>query len=176
METITKAERGLYGLVNNAGIATAGTVAEASAEEFDLVMAVNVYGPYRISRALLPLITAARGRITNIGSISGILANANLSAYAMSKHAIEGLTKAMAVELAPTGIRVNSVCPTFTQTPLVRDLLASSDRLDDVLARIPLGRLGRVEEVAAAVVYLASPAAAMVTGASLLIDGGWTAQ
>ena len=111
VETITKEGRGLYGLVNNAGIATAGSIAETSPEEFDLLMAVNVYGPYRMSRAVLPLIIAAKGRITNIGSISGILASPNLGAYAMSKHAIEAFTDSLARQLVDSGVTVNVVEP-----------------------------------------------------------------
>ena len=94
----------------------------------------------------------------------------------MSKHAIEGLTKAMAVELAPRGIRVNSVAPTFIETPLTRPMLEQPQFNEFVLERIPLGRIGRVEDVANTVLFLASPASAMITGDSLKVDGGWTAQ
>ena len=94
----------------------------------------------------------------------------------MTKHAIEGLSKAMAVELAPHRVRVNSVAPTFIETPLTRPMLEDDAFRADVLARIPLGRLGQPEDVAAAVVFLASPASAMITGDSLKVDGGWTAR
>ncbi len=96
VETITSAGRGLYGLVNNAGIATAGTVADSKWDEVELVMAVNVYGPWRVTKAFQPLIIAQQGRITIIGSISGILASTDLSAYAMSKHAMEAQSQARA--------------------------------------------------------------------------------
>lgn len=109
--TITKGGRGLYGLVNNAGIATVAPVATASPEEFDLVMKVNVYGPYRVTQAFLPLIVAQKGRITNIGSLSGTLSRPGLSAYSMSKHAIEAFTDSLADELAPQGVVVNVVEP-----------------------------------------------------------------
>jgi NAD(P)-dependent dehydrogenase (short-subunit alcohol dehydrogenase family) len=95
--------------------------------------------------------------------------------YVMTKHAIEGLTKAMAVELAPKGVRVVSIAPTFIDTPLTAPFFANPEFRDWVLKRIPIGRVGTVEEVAYAVVFLASPAAALVTGSSLLADGGWTA-
>jgi NAD(P)-dependent dehydrogenase (short-subunit alcohol dehydrogenase family) len=94
----------------------------------------------------------------------------------MTKHALEGLTKAMAVELAPAGIRVNSVAPTFVETPMTLPMLEDPDFKSRVLGSIPLGRMATAQEVAAAVLYLVSPASAMVTGASLLVDGGWTAQ
>ena len=169
-------------LVNNAGTNTPQKFVDVSDEILDGIVDLNVRSYFVVAQAAVRKMlerTDRRqrgGAVVNMSSQMGHVGASLRSVYCMSKHAIEGLTKAMAVELASTGIRVNSVCPTFTQTPLVRDLLASSDRLDEVLARIPIGRLGRVEEVAAAVVYLASPAAAMVTGASLLVDGGWTAQ
>ncbi len=109
--TVTKGGRGLYGLVNNAGIATLGSVADTSMEEFDLLMDVNVYGPYRMTKAFTPLVAASKGRITNIGSISGILAGRDVSAYAMSKHAIEAFTDSLATQLAPLGVYVNVVEP-----------------------------------------------------------------
>jgi NAD(P)-dependent dehydrogenase (short-subunit alcohol dehydrogenase family) len=110
-ETVKQGGRGLYALVNNAGVATAGTVADMSMDEFDLVMKVNVYGPVRMIKTFEPLILAAKGRIVNIGSISGIGASPNLTAYAMSKHAIEALTDVLAAELADTGVHVIVVEP-----------------------------------------------------------------
>ena len=109
--TITREGRGLYALVNNAGIATLGSTADTTMEEFDLLMDVNVYGPFRLAKAFTPLITASKGRITNIGSISGVLASKDLSAYAMSKHAIEAFTDSLALQLAPLGVTVNVVEP-----------------------------------------------------------------
>lgn len=109
--TITKAGRGLYGLVNNAGIATVGAATETSFEEFDLQMDVNVYGPYRVTKAFAPLIIASKGRITTIGSISGILAGRDLTAYAMSKHAIEAFTDSLAAQMAPLEVLVSVVEP-----------------------------------------------------------------
>ena len=100
----------------------------------------------------------------------------NRTVYCMTKHAIEGLSKAMAVELGPQGIRVNTVAPTFIETPMTRPMLENQEFRDDVLSRIPLARLGQVEEVAAAVVFLASDAAGLVNGDSLKVDGGWTAR
>jgi len=111
VDTITKAGRGLYGLVNNAGVASIGTATGTKPEEFDLMMHVNVYGPVRVTQAFAPLIIAAKGRITTIGSISGILAPTQLSAYAMSKHAIEAFGDSLAAEMEPLGVKVSLIEP-----------------------------------------------------------------
>jgi NAD(P)-dependent dehydrogenase (short-subunit alcohol dehydrogenase family) len=111
VDTITKAGHGLDGLVNNAGVATVGPIVETPKEEFDLVMNVNVYGPYLVTKAFAPLIVASKGRITTIGSISGILAARDLTAYAMSKHAIEAFTDSLATQMAPLGVLVSVVEP-----------------------------------------------------------------
>jgi NAD(P)-dependent dehydrogenase (short-subunit alcohol dehydrogenase family) len=111
VETVTKGSRGLYGLVNNAGIATIATVADTKWDEFELVMAVNVNGPYRVTKAFAPLIVAQKGRITTIGSISGILASPDLSAYSMSKHAMEAFTDSLAQQMASLGVQVSIVEP-----------------------------------------------------------------
>jgi NAD(P)-dependent dehydrogenase (short-subunit alcohol dehydrogenase family) len=116
------------------------------------------------------------GSITAISSQMGRVGAANRSVYCMTKHAVEGLVKAAAVELAPHGVRVNAVAPTFVETPMTAPFLADPAYRADVERRIPLGRIGRPEDVTGAVVYLASDAAALVTGTSLLVDGGWTAQ
>jgi len=109
--TVTKAGRGLYGLVNNAGVASRGSFAEMRPEEFELMMAVNVYGPYRVTKAFAPLIVAQKGRITNIGSIGGILASRDLGAYVMTKHAIEAYTDSLAAQLTETGVQVSVIEP-----------------------------------------------------------------
>jgi NAD(P)-dependent dehydrogenase (short-subunit alcohol dehydrogenase family) len=109
--SITKAGHGLYALVNNAGIATVASVADTSMEEFDLLMDVNVYGPYRMTKAFTPLILESKGRISTIGSISGVLAGRDLSAYAMSKHAVEAFTDSLALQLEPQGVLVSVIEP-----------------------------------------------------------------
>jgi NAD(P)-dependent dehydrogenase (short-subunit alcohol dehydrogenase family) len=114
--------------------------------------------------------------IINMSSQMGHVGAVNRSVYCLTKHALEGLTKAMALELAPHGIRVVSVAPTFVETPLTKPWLDTQDFGRWVRDRIPSGQVGQVEDVAAAVVFAASPAAALVTGSSLLVDGGWTAQ
>jgi NAD(P)-dependent dehydrogenase (short-subunit alcohol dehydrogenase family) len=116
------------------------------------------------------------GVIINMSSQMGHVGAINRTVYCMTKHAIEGLTKAMAVELGPLGIRVNAVAPTYIETPMTRPFLASAAFRDEVLQKIPLGRIGTIDEVVAAVTFLASPAASLITGASLLADGGYTAQ
>jgi NAD(P)-dependent dehydrogenase (short-subunit alcohol dehydrogenase family) len=124
VETISRAGRGLYGLVNNAGVATAGTIADMSPEEFDLVMNVNAYGPVRMIKAFEPILIGQKGRIINIGSISGILARQNLAAYAMSKHAIEALTDSLAGQLAPLGVHVSVVEPGNYNSNIGKNALA----------------------------------------------------
>jgi len=124
VETIGKAGRGLYGLVNNAGIATAGTIADMRLEEYELVMNVNAGGPVRMIKAFEPLIIEQKGRIINIGSISGVLARQNLAAYAMSKHAIEALTDSLAEQLNPLGVQVSVVEPGNYNSAISKNALA----------------------------------------------------
>lgn len=146
--TITKAGRGLYGLVNNAGIATLGSFADMTPAEFDLVMAVNVYGPYRVTRAFAPLVIEQKGRITTIGSISGILANGPLGAYSMSKHAIEAFADSLAVQMAPLGVQVSVVEPGNYDSEIGRSAAARLG-LDSKLA--DRSKYKEPDEVAAAV-------------------------
>lgn len=129
VETITRAGRGLYGLVNNAGVATIGSIAAMDLDEFDLVMKVNAYGPVRMIKAFAPLVIAERGRIVNISSISGILAGEGLVAYSMSKHAVEALTDSLAQQLAPFGVQVSAVEPGNFNSNLVKNALARN-RID----------------------------------------------
>ena len=150
VESVTKGGRGLYGLVNNAGIYTEAPVIDTSPEEFDLVMKVNLYGPYRVTRAFAPLIKASHGRIVNIGSISGILNESGAGAYQMSKHAMETFSATMAQELAPVGVLVSIVEPGSYKSEIVRNTMARSGTLtqkdvDD------WAKLKEPDEVAAAV-------------------------
>jgi len=124
VDTITKAGRGLYGLVNNAGVASIGTATGTKPEEFDLMMQVNVYGPVRVTQAFAPLIIASKGRITTIGSISGILAPTQLSAYAMSKHAMEAFGDSLATEMEPLGVKVSLIEPGNYNTEIGKSALA----------------------------------------------------
>jgi NAD(P)-dependent dehydrogenase (short-subunit alcohol dehydrogenase family) len=122
------------------------------------------------------MVKAGSGAIINMSSQMGHVGGPNRTVYCTTKHAIEGLTKAMALELAPLGVRVNSVAPTYIETPLTQPFFENEAFRQDVLRRIPLGRVGTIAEVAAAVTFLASAAASLITGTSLLVDGGYTAQ
>ena len=124
LDLISKAGRGLYALVNNAGVATYGAITDMSPEEFDLCMKVNVYGPVMMIKAFEPLVIAQKGRIINIGSISGILAGPNIPAYVMSKHAIEGLTDSLALQLAPRGVQVSVIEPGNYRGNIDKNMLA----------------------------------------------------
>jgi len=120
---ITKAGRGLHGLVNNAGVAALGSFADMSTADFDLMIAVNLYGPYRVTKAFAPLIAAQKGRIITIGSIAGILAGKQLGPYAMSKHAIEAFTDSLAEEMAPVGVQVSVIEPGSYNSDIAKNAL-----------------------------------------------------
>ena len=164
-------------LVNNAGLNRPQPFLEVDEATLDLLLGLNVRAAFIVAQAAARLMVAnGGGVIINMSSQMGhVGSELNRTAYVMTKHALEGLTKAMAVELAPKGVRVVSIAPTFVTTPLTKPFFDDPVFKKWVLDRIPLGRLGTVEEVAHAVVFLASPAAALVTGSSLLVDGGWTA-
>jgi len=164
-------------LVNNAGLNRPQPFLEVDEATLDLLLGLNVRAAFLVAQAAARLMVAnGDGVIINMSSQMGhVGSDLNRTVYVMTKHALEGLTKAMAVELAPKGVRVVSIAPTFITTPLTRPFFEDRVFRKWVLDRIPLGRLGTVEEVASAVVFLASPAASLVTGSSLLVDGGWTA-
>lgn len=165
-------------LVNNAGTNRPMPMADVPADVLDEVLGLNVRAAYLVAQAAVRsmLRHGCGGAIVNMSSQMGHVGSPRRTVYCMTKHAIEGLTKAMAVELAADGIRVNSVAPTFIQTPMTAPMLADPAFGAFVREMIPLGRVGQPDDVAAAVVYLCSPAAGMVTGTSLLVDGGWTAR
>jgi NAD(P)-dependent dehydrogenase (short-subunit alcohol dehydrogenase family) len=164
-------------LVNNAGLAPENPAEDVREEDFDLTLAVNLKGTFFASQAAgRVMIRQKYGRIVNLGSQAGFVALPTESVYCMTKAAISHLTKCLAVEWARHNITVNAVAPTFIRTPGTAECLANDAFRTDVLSRIPLGRIGEPMEVAAAVVYLASPASSLVTGTTLLIDGGWTAR
>jgi len=164
--------------VNNAGTNRPKPFVEVSTEDYDTVMELNVRAAFFAAQAVARrMIAVGRGgSIVNISSQMGHVGAPNRTIYCASKHALEGLTKAMAVELAPHGIRVNTIGPTFIETPMTRPFFENQAFRDSVLAKIKLGRLGQVEDVMGALVFLASDASALMTGTSLVIDGGWTAE
>jgi NAD(P)-dependent dehydrogenase (short-subunit alcohol dehydrogenase family) len=173
-----EAVEGLSILVNNAGGNRPQAFVDVDAESLDFVINLNVRAAFRIAQAATRAMLASgtKGSIVNISSQMGHVGSPNRTVYCMTKHAIEGLTKAMAVELAASGIRVNAVAPTFIETPMTRPMLEDAEFRDFVFGMIPMKKLGSIDDVVAAVMYLVSPAAGMVTGHSLKVDGGWTAQ
>jgi NAD(P)-dependent dehydrogenase (short-subunit alcohol dehydrogenase family) len=177
MRTAFAGLSGLDILVNNAGLNRPQPFLEVDEATLDLLLGLNVRAAFLVAQTAARLmVTNGGGVIINMSSQMGhVGSERDRTVYVMTKHAIEGLTKAMALELAPKGVRVVSIAPTFITTPLTKPFFEDPVFRKWVLDRIPLGRLGTVEEVALAVVFLASPAAALVTGSSLLVDGGWTA-
>ncbi|MEL7547912.1 MAG: SDR family oxidoreductase [Pseudomonadota bacterium] len=162
-------------LVNNVGTNVPKPMSEVEDEVLDRMLDLNVRTTYRVSRETLNRMPEG-GRVVHISSQMGHVGSPNRTVYCMTKHAIEGLTKAMAVELAPKGIRVNSVAPTFVETPMTKPMLNDPDFAAFVKRMIPLGTVASTEDIAQAVLYLCGPAGRMITGHSLIIDGGWTAQ
>jgi len=169
-------------LVNNAGMNIPEPFVEVSESHLDQMLELNVRAAFLVAQAAVRKMLAASDRaskggvIINMSSQMGHVGAERRTVYCMTKHALEGLTKAMAVELAPSNIRVNAIAPTFLETPMTRSFLADPEFRNWVMSRIPLGRLGRMEEIAGAILFLASPAASLITGTSLVIDGGWTAR
>jgi NAD(P)-dependent dehydrogenase (short-subunit alcohol dehydrogenase family) len=167
-------------LINNAGTNFPEPFVDVSDEHLDTMLDLNVRAAFVVAQSAAKKMFEDTSRtdaaIINISSQMGHVGSPNRTVYCMTKHAIEGLTKAMGVELAPKKIRVNSIGPTFTDTPLVRRVVDTPEKREFVMSRIPMGRLASLEDMMAAAVFLASPAAAMITGTHLIVDGGWTAQ
>jgi NAD(P)-dependent dehydrogenase (short-subunit alcohol dehydrogenase family) len=180
---ISIAETGPFDILfNNAGINRPGPMTAMTRDDFDAVMSVNVRAAYFVAQAVARGMIAAiesggmvGGSIINTSSQMGHVGGYDRTVYAASKHAIEGLTKSMAVELAAHRIRVNAIAPTFIRTPLTASTFADPERVAWIESKIKLGRVGEIEDIMGAVVFLASDAAGLVTGTSILIDGGWTA-
>jgi NAD(P)-dependent dehydrogenase (short-subunit alcohol dehydrogenase family) len=165
-------------LLNNAGTNRPKPLVEVTIDDFDAIMALNVRAAYFVAQAVVRRLieTAQPGSIINVSSQMGHVGAANRTVYCASKHAMEGFTKAMAVELAPHNIRVNSLGPTFLDTPLTRPFFQNSAFRDEVVSKIKLGRLGTVDDLMGAILFLASDASALMTGSALVVDGGWTAD
>lgn len=165
-------------LVNSAGLARHSPALETTEADFDAVAALNIKGAYFLTRAVAAGLVAAGkpGSLINISSQMAHVGGIDRAVYAATKHAVEGFTKSMAIEWGPMGIRVNTICPTFILTDLTRATFDNPDRAAWIRDKIKLGRAGEVEDIMGAVVFLASDAAALITGSALMVDGGWTAD
>ncbi|HZS04569.1 MAG TPA: SDR family oxidoreductase [Blastocatellia bacterium] len=164
-------------LVNNAGINIRGSIEELSEADFDSVMAANVKGPFLCSRAFGPaMCERGWGRVINLGSIMSVISLPGRTPYASSKAAVLGLTRTLALEWATRGVTVNAICPGPFATDMNRQLLSDPAKYKAFVEKIPMGRWGELHEIAGAAVFLASDAASYVTGSTLFVDGGWTAQ
>lgn len=162
-------------VVNSAGIVRHRSAFEADDEDYDQVMAVNARGAYFLAREAALRMRGTGGSIIQISSQMAFVGGQERSVYCASKHAIEGMTKAMAIEWAGCGIRVNTICPTFIKTDLGAKTLDDPEKAAWIRSKIKLGRVGEVEDIMGAVVFLATDASSLVTGTHILIDGGWTA-
>jgi NAD(P)-dependent dehydrogenase (short-subunit alcohol dehydrogenase family) len=165
-------------LVNSAGLARHSPSKDTLVEDFDDVMNVNLRGAYFVTQAVAKGLIIAKkpGSLINISSQMGHVGGIDRAVYSASKHAVEGFTKAMAIEWGPHQIRVNTICPTFIRTPLTQSTFDNPERRKWIESKIKLGRIGEVEDIMGAVVFLASDASSLITGSALMIDGGWTAD
>ncbi|MCA0425496.1 MAG: SDR family oxidoreductase [Proteobacteria bacterium] len=165
-------------LVNSAGIARHAPALQTTPEDYDAAMALNLRAAYFLTREVARGLIAAKkpGSLIQISSQMGHIGGPDRAVYCANKHALEGMTKAMALEWATHGIRVNTLCPTFIRTPLAEQTLAIPERKAWILSKIKLGRVGEIEDLMGPIVFLASDASALMTGTHLIIDGGWTAE
>lgn len=166
---------GLDVMFNNAGILIKGPATETSAEDWKQLMDVNVNGVFYGAKAAMPHLAKTKGCIVNTASVSGLGADRQMACYNAAKGAVVNFTRALAVDHGRDGVRVNSVCPTFIKTAMTEDMREDDDLVDSFLDRIPLGRLGEPEDIANAVLLLASDEAGFITGVNLPVDGGVTA-
>ena len=178
IDTVLKDQKPFDVLVNSAGLGRHTPSLETSAEDFDEVMDVNLKGAYFLTQSIAKALIKAKkpGSLINISSQMGHVGGVDRAVYAASKHAVEGFTKAMAIEWGRHQIRVNTICPTFIRTPLTQSTFDNPERKKWIEEKIKLGRVGEVQDVMGAVVFLASEASSMITGSALMIDGGWTAD
>lgn len=172
VETVVDRFGSLDVIFNNAGILLQGTIEETGVDDWHRIMGVNVGGVFLGSKAALPHLKKSKGCIVNTASLSGLGADPGLAAYNATKGAVVNLTRAMALDHAADGVRVNAVCPTFTRTSMTSEMEEDDDTRDAFLERIPMGRFGEPEDIADAVLFLASSRARFVTGVNLPVDGG----
>ena len=165
-------------LINNAGTNKPAKLVDTDINDFDYVMSLNVRSVVNLTKCVVKKMLAndVKGSIINVSSQMGHVGGPNRTTYCSSKFAIEGFTKSLAIELAPNGIRVNTVCPTFIQTPMTEPFLKDEEFKKNTIGMIPLGRLGEVRDLMGPFVFLASGASSLMTGSSLLVDGGWTSR
>ena len=165
-------------LVNNAGTNRPMPVWDVTEADYDAVLDLNVKAAFFVAQGAVKamLRDGVKGSLIHMGSQMGHVGGPRRSLYCASKWAIEGLNKALALDLAPHGIRSNTIAPTFIETPMTKPFFEDAVFRDSVLARIKLGRLGQVEDLMGAILFLAGDAAALITGTSLVVDGGWTAD
>jgi NAD(P)-dependent dehydrogenase (short-subunit alcohol dehydrogenase family) len=165
-------------LVNNAGTNKPGPFVEVTPANYDLVFDLDMRAVFFVTQLVVRALLAAKrkGSIINISSQLGHVGAANRTIYVAAKHALEGFTKSLAVELAPAGIRVNSLAPTFIETPMTKPFFENAAFKQSVIDKIKLGRIGQVQDLMGAIVFLASDASALMTGTSVVVDGGWTAD
>ena len=165
-------------ILNSAGLARHGLALETQPEDYDAVMALNLRSAYFLSvgAAKGMIAKGTGGSIIHISSQMGHVGGQERAVYCASKHALEGMAKAMAIEWGPQRIRINTICPTFIVTDLTRASFADPEKREWIESKIKIGRVGEIEDIMGAAVYLASDASALVTGTSLLVDGGWTAD
>ena len=165
-------------LINNAGTNRPAKLIDTKIEDFDYVMSLNVRSVISLTKLVVKKMLDAniQGSIINVSSQMGHVGGPNRTTYCSSKFAIEGFTKSLAIELGPDGIRVNAICPTFIQTPMTEPFLRDDDFKKATIGMIPLGRLGEVKDLMGPFVFLASDASSLMTGSSVLVDGGWTAR
>lgn len=167
-----------HAFVNNAGTARHSTFLDADEGDFDAVVDLNFRAAFFAAQAVARGMASSgiKGSIVNVSSQMGLVGGPRRSVYSATKHALEGMTKAAAIELGPLGIRMNTLCPTFIETPLTRPFFDDPAFSTWVLGGIKLGRVGRVEDLMGAAVFLCSDASGLMTGSALVVDGGWTAS
>ena len=178
VEEFVNSEKPFDILVNNAGTNIPSSLINSKDKDIDFLISLNIKSVIHLTKCVVKkmLDEKIKGSIINVSSQMGHVGAKNRTTYCTTKFAIEGFTKSLSLELAQKGIRVNSISPTFIETPMTKPFLKNKKFKNEVLSKIPLGRLGKIEDVMGPFIFLASDASSLITGTSLLVDGGWTAQ